>query len=78
MFLSLEQQGLGLRPQKSKQTLNTLVGHHQVFLHSHFRQALTGKFRPEILVWRISASFQYNCAKNGKGLKIGTKEVDTT
>ena len=25
-----------------------------------------------------SASFQYNCAKNGKGLKIGTKEADTT
>ena len=24
------------------------------------------------------ASFQYNCAKNGKGLKIGTKEADTT
>ena len=30
------------------------------------------------IVRRISASFQYNCAKNGKGLKIGTKEVDTT
>ena len=29
-------------------------------------------------VRRISASFQYNCAKNGKGLKIGTKEADTT
>ena len=28
-------------------------------------------------VRRISASFQYNCAKNGKGLKIGTKEADT-
>ena len=26
----------------------------------------------------ISASFQYSCAKNGKGLKIGTKEADTT
>ena len=32
----------------------------------------------QLLVWRISASFQYNCAKNGKGLKIGTKEADTT
>ena len=31
-----------------------------------------------ILVRRISASFHYNCAKNGKGLKIGTKEADTT
>ena len=31
-----------------------------------------------LLVRRISASFQYNCAKNGKGLKIGTKEADTT
>ena len=30
------------------------------------------------LVRRISARFQYNCAKNGKGLKIGTKEADTT
>ena len=30
------------------------------------------------IVWWISASFQYNCAKNGKGLKIGTKEADTT
>ena len=48
MFLSSEQQGLGLRTQKSKQSLNTLVGHHQVFLRSHFRHALTGKFRPEI------------------------------
>ena len=26
----------------------------------------------------VSASFQYNCAKNGKGLKLGTKEADTT
>ena len=31
-----------------------------------------------IIVRRISASFQYNCAKNGKGLKIGTKEAYTT
>ena len=31
-----------------------------------------------LLVRRISASFQYNCAKNGEGLKIGTKEADTT
>ena len=30
------------------------------------------------VVRRISASFQHNCAKNGKGLKIGTKEADTT
>ena len=22
--------------------------------------------------------FQYNCAKNGNGFKIGTKEADTT
>ena len=37
-------------------------------------------FRAPILplVRRISARFQYNCAKNGKGLKIGTKEADTT
>ena len=28
--------------------------------------------------WQTSASFQYNCAKNGKGLKIGIKETDTT
>ena len=34
--------------------------------------------RAILLVRRISASFQYNCAKNGKGLKIGTKEADTT
>ena len=27
---------------------------------------------------RVSASFQYNCANNGKGLKLGTKEADTT
>ena len=32
----------------------------------------------QALVRRISASFQYNCAKNGKDLKIGTKEADTT
>ena len=31
-----------------------------------------------ISIRRISASFQYNCAKNGKGLKIGTKKADTT
>ena len=31
-----------------------------------------------LLVRRKSASFLYNCAKNGKGLKIGTKEADTT
>ena len=30
------------------------------------------------IVRRISASFQYNCPKNGKGPKIGTKEADTT
>ena len=30
------------------------------------------------LVLRMSASFQYNCAKNDKGLKIGTNEADTT
>ena len=32
----------------------------------------------QVIVRRISARFQYNCAKNGKGLKIGTKEADTT
>ena len=31
-----------------------------------------------MLVRRISASFRYICAKNGKDLKIGTKEADTT
>ena len=31
-----------------------------------------------VIVPRKSASFQYNCAKNGKGLKIGTKKADTT
>ena len=31
-----------------------------------------------LIVRRISARFQYNCAKNGKGLKIGTKEAGTT
>ena len=36
------------------------------------------KVRPTLIVRRISASFQYNCAINGKGLKIGTKEADTT
>ena len=30
------------------------------------------------IIRRISARFQYNCAKNGKGLKIGIKEADTT
>ena len=30
------------------------------------------------IVLRISACFQYNCAKNGKGLKTGRKEADTT
>ena len=29
------------------------------------------------LVRRICAIYQYNCTKNGKGLKIGTKEADT-
>ena len=28
------------------------------------------------LVRQMSASFQYNYAKNGKGLKIGRKEAD--
>ena len=32
---------------KSKQTLNTLIRHHQVLLRSLFRHALTGKLRPE-------------------------------
>ena len=32
----------------------------------------------QVIVRRISARVQYNCAKNGKGLKIGTKEADTT
>ena len=36
------------------------------------------KVRPENLVRLVSTIFQYNCAKNGKGLKIGTKEADTT
>ena len=31
-----------------------------------------------LLVRRISARFQYNGAKSGKSLKIGTKEADTT
>ena len=53
MFLSSEQQGPGLRTQKSKQTLSTLVGHHQVFLRSYFRHALTGTFRPEIHDFRV-------------------------
>ena len=33
--------------QKSKQTLNMLIGHHQVLLSSLFRHALSGKLRPE-------------------------------
>ena len=28
------------------------------------------------IVRRICAIYQYNCAKNCKGLKIGTKEAD--
>ena len=36
------------------------------------------KNKIDLVVLRISASFQYNCTKNGKGLKIGTKEADTT
>ena len=38
----------------------------------------TVALRPPLVVRRISARFQYNCAKNGKGLKIGTTEADTT
>ena len=30
-----------------------------------------------LLVRRICAIYQYNYTKNGKGLKIGTKEADT-
>ena len=30
-----------------------------------------------LLVQRIFAIYQYSCAKNGKGLKISTKEADT-
>ena len=29
------------------------------------------------IVQRICAIYQHNCAKNGKGLKVGTKEADT-
>ena len=29
------------------------------------------------IVRRICAIYQYNCTKNGKGLKIVTKEADT-
>ena len=31
----------------------------------------------KIIVGRICEIYQYNCAKNGKGLKIGTKEAET-
>ena len=30
-----------------------------------------------LLVQRICAIYKYNCANNGKGLKIGTKKADT-
>ena len=30
-----------------------------------------------MLVQQICAIYRYNCNKNGKGVKIGTKEVDT-
>ena len=31
----------------------------------------------DCIVKQICATYQYNCAKNGKGLRIGTKEADT-
>ena len=31
----------------------------------------------DFVVRQICAIYQYNCAKNGKDLKIGTKEADT-
>ena len=45
---------------------------------SEFQNKLWIEFVIDDVVWQISASFQYNCAKNGKSLKVGTKEADTT
>ena len=60
-----------------------LYPHHynQKVLHEEvkiFFKGLVLTLQICLLVWQISASFQYNCANNGKGLKIGTKEADTT
>ena len=78
MFLSSEQQGPGLRTQESRQTLNTLVGHHQVFLRSHFCHALTRKFRPEIHNFRVPghAMTLTKSAKNRQ--QIARKKVRIT
>ena len=40
--------------------------------------AILSRVKGELIVRRISARFQYICAKNFKGLKIGTNEADTT
>ena len=47
-----------------------------VFVYSHTKTSFKSLSRQGI-VRRMSASFQYKCAKNGKGLKIGKKEADT-
>ena len=33
-------------------------------------------FENKLIVQRICEIYRYNCAKNDKGLKIGTKEAD--
>ena len=43
-----------------------------------FAFASVEQIEQQFIVRRISASFQYSCAKNGKGLKLGTKETDTS
>ena len=37
----------------------------------------TNPYGTKILLRQVCTIYQYNCAKNGKGLKIGTKEADT-
>ena len=48
MFLSSETPELGPLAGKSKQTLNMLIGHPQMFFSGHLTHALTRKMRPEV------------------------------
>ena len=58
-----------------------MVSKLNAFLSSGSQNALLDFQKLGVKVWdivrRICAICQYNCAKNGKGLKIGTKEADT-
>ena len=73
LFLSSETPELGLLARKSKQTLNMLIGHPQMFFSCHFTHALTRKTRPEVHYFLIpyhlvilSPDSLFNTTKTGE------------